>query len=78
MFANLFEIILNGLRSFSSDVNNYVRCRSICCNNVNIYNPNSCCVQREIFNKWVRATTPSAESPIRRDKTEKFYTPKNS
>ena len=57
-------------------ISQYFKCRSMCCTNINIYNPNSCCIQGEIFNKWVRATTPGVESPVKRN-TEKFYTPEN-
>jgi hypothetical protein len=86
MFYNLFTSILNGIKGFTNDVANYLKCRSMCCNNINIYNPKSCCVQGEIKNRWVRATTPSVESakpitpevwsPVRRDTSTKFFTPK--
>ena len=75
MFYNLFANVLNGIRTFTNDAVNYLKCRSMCCNNINIYNPKSCCVQGEIWNKWVRASTPSVESPL--NNSQKFYTPKN-
>ena len=77
MFYNLITSILNGIKGFTNDVANYLKCRSMCCNNINIYNPKSCCVQGNIMNRWTRATTPGAESPVRRDTSMKFFTPKN-
>ena len=89
MFYNIFGSILNGIRTFASDAVNYLKCRSMCCNNINVYNPNLCCVQGSMSNRrnsrncesntssmWSRASTPAAESPIRRDKTT-YFTPKN-
>ena len=77
MFYNLITSILDGIRAFTNEAANYLRCRSMCCNNIRIYNPKSCCVQGEIYNRWARATTPGAESPVRRDTSTKFFTPKN-
>ena len=76
MFYNIFSTILNGIRTFANDAANYLKCRSMCCNNINIYKPNTCCVQGKISNRWIRATTPGVESPLRRDKTT-YFTPKN-
>ena len=79
MLYNILTSIYNGIRTFASDASNYLKCRSMCCNNINIYNPKTCCVQGDtnIFNRWARATTPGAESPVRRNKTT-YFTPKNS
>jgi len=73
MLYNLFTSILDGIRAFTNEAANYLRCRSMCCNNINIYNPKSCCVQGNIMNRWARATTPGAESPVRRDTSMKFF-----
>ena len=75
MFYNIFDSILNGIRTFANDAANYLKCRSMCCNNINVYNPKSCCIQGEIFNKFTRTRTPSVEAPIARDKTA-YFTPK--
>ena len=77
MFYNLFTSILDGIRAFTNEAANYLRCRSMCCNNIRIYNPKSCCVQGEIYNRWAQATTPGAEPPVRRDTTTRFFSPKN-
>ena len=78
MFYNLLLSMVNGIRAFTNDAANYLKCRAMCCNNINVYNPKSCCFQGDILNRWVRTTTPGVESPIRRNTTEKFFTPKNS
>ena len=77
MLYNLFTNILNGLRAFADDAVNYLKCRSMCCNKINIYNPKSC-FQGDIQNRWTRASTPGAGSPVRRDTSSKFFTPRNN
>ena len=79
MLYNILTSIYNGIRTFASDASNYLKCRSMCCNNINIYNPKTCSVQGDtnILNRLARVMTPLAESPVRKD-TAKFYTPKNS
>ena len=72
MLYNLFANILNGIRAFSNDVANYLKCRSMCCNRINIYNPKSFCFQGDIQNRWSQSSTP-----IKKDST-KFFTPRNN
>ena len=74
MLYNLFTNILNGIRAFADDAANYLKCRSMCCNKINIYDPKLCCSQGDIQNKWIRATTASIESPVRRDTSSILYT----
>ena len=76
MFYNLFTSLTNCIRERFLDFASNLKCHSSCCNRVNVYNPKTCCVQTgEIWNKWVRATTPGAESPKRGD-TMFFYAKK--
>ena len=77
MFYNLLLSMLNGIRAFTNDAANYLKCRSMCCNNITVYNPTSCCFQGDIMNRWTRNTTPSAEPPIKKDSV-RFYTPRNN
>ena len=61
-----------------------MRCRSNCCNNVNIYTPDKCNIG---VNKWIRAITPDcgkgtiriddANCAILQSNSNEFYTPKN-
>ena len=74
MFYNLFTNLTRCIRERWLDFASTLKCNSSRCNRVNVYNPNTCCVQTgEIWNRWVRATTPGAESP-----KPMFFTPKNN
>ena len=76
MFLNILNKALTALTDVFGSVSQFFKCRSSCCNNINIYKPNSCCVQGDIINKWAKTSTSDVESPIRRNATEKFFTPK--
>ena len=77
MFYNLLLSMVNGVRAFTNEAANYLKCRLMCCNNITVYNPKSCCFQGDIMNRWGRTITPGVESPTRKD-TAKFYTPRNN
>ena len=77
MFYNLFTNIASAISDMVGSMSQYLKCRSLCCNNINIYNPSSCCIQGEIFNKWTRCTTPGAESPQSKRGDTAYFTPKN-
>ena len=72
--------IRDALTKLGENMANYVKCRSDCCNSVNIYTPNPCFGKAEMFNKWIRATTPTVDSPVMKKKdssNDAFYTPRN-
>ena len=51
----------------------YMKCRSNCCNNINIYTPKNCAIMGGgVSNRFIRAVTPDC---VKKD--ESFYTPKN-
>ena len=78
MFCNYFNRFTNCIRQRWLDFVSSLKCNSSCCNQVNIYNPKTCCVQTgEIFNRWVRATTPGTESPQFKGGETTCFTPKN-
>ena len=54
----------------------YMKCRSNCCNNVNIYNPKNCGIMGGVSNRWIRAVTPNCAKKGESNVSE-FYTPKN-
>ena len=76
MIYDLINYIKQSIDSLGSTIVNYVKCRSMCCTNINIYSPCdkyndlcfnlSCCLNKEMSNSWIRATTPRVESPCRR------------
>ena len=77
MVYNLFTRLLTYVSDMMGGISQYLKCSSMCCTNINIDNPNSRCTQGEIFNRWVRATTPSVESPTLKKSQTVFFTPKN-
>ena len=62
----------NCLDFLGTKLADYMRCRSNCCNNVNIYTPDKCNIGA---NKWIRAITPNCA--ILQSNSNEFYTPKN-
>ena len=58
--------------ALGSKLADYMKCRSNCCYNTNIYTPKNCTIMGSTNNRWLRAVTPEC---IKREET--FYTPKN-
>ena len=63
MFQNLFTNVVSSLRDMVGGISQFFKCRSVCCNNIQIYKTNYCSVGAEIKNRWTREVTPSVESP---------------
>ena len=58
-----FVPLLLGLKqcfdNLGAKLTDYLKCRSNCCYQVNVYNPSSCAVMgNNISNRWIRAVTP--------------------
>ena len=62
--------------AIGSKLTDYIKCRSNCCNNINIYTPKSCAIMNGASNRWMRTVTSNCvkkgESNV-----SGFYTPKN-
>ena len=53
----------------------YMKCRSNCCNNINIYTPKNCAIMGGgVINRFIRTVTPDC---VKRNNSSEFYTPKN-
>ena len=61
--------------NLGSKLTDYIKCRSNCCNNINVYTPKNCAIMGSISNRWMRATTPDIKKGSNSD--DAFYTPKN-
>jgi len=75
MFSNVLPVlgrIKQCLDLLGDNISNYFRCRSICCNNINIYTPKKCAIMGSVSNRWMRAITPDCVK-----QNEAFYTPKS-
>ena len=82
----MFECVKQAFATFGgmlSQVTPALKCNSNCCTNIKVYDPKGCCFNGEISNRWIRATTPSVESPKSKKrffssttKDEAFFTPK--
>ena len=74
-----FVPLLMGLKqcfdNLGSKLTDYLKCRSSCCYQVNVYNPKNCAVMGGVSNRWMRATTPDIKKGS--NSTDAFYTPKN-
>ena len=62
--------------AIGSKLTDYIKCRSNCCNNINIYTPKSCAIMNGASNRWIRAVTPNCAKKGESNVSE-FYTPKN-
>jgi hypothetical protein len=62
--------------NLGTKLTDYLKCRSNCCYQVNVYNPKNCAVMGGISNRWIRSITPECvkgkESSI-----DSFKTPKS-
>ena len=58
-----------------SKLTDYIKRRSNCCNNINVYNPKNCGILGDASNRFIRAITPDC-SKLKSNSNE-FYTPKN-
>ena len=77
MFYKLFTNMVSSISDMMGSVSQYLKCKSMCCNNINIYKPNYCSVGAEIKNRWTREVTPSVVSPTLKKSQTVFFTPKN-
>ena len=73
---NWFIGIRQCFDAIGSKLTDYFKCRSNCCNNINIYTPKSCAIMNGASNRWMRTVTPicvkKGESNV-----SGFFTPKN-
>ena len=81
--------ILIGIKTcldvFGANLSQMFKCRSSCCNNINVYNPRSCIFNNQLSNMWVRkqpkrsfSATDLDESTLERRVIDTIYeTPKN-
>ena len=58
-----------------SKLTDYIKCRSNCCNNINVYNPKNCGILGDASNRFIRAITPKRSKL--KSNSDEFYTPKN-
>ena len=54
----------------------YIKCRSNCCYQVNVYDPKNCAVMNGASNRFIRAITPDCVRKSNASKDEFVYTPK--
>ena len=75
-----FLPLLTGLKQcfdiLGNKLTDYIKCRSNCCYQVNVYDPKNCAIMGGISNRWARAITPDCVKR-RSDSADTFYTPKN-
>ena len=74
-----FLPLLTGIKqcfdNLGGKLTDYLKCRSSCCYQVNVYNPKNCAVMGGVSNRWMRATTPDIKKGS--NSADAFYTPKN-
>ena len=81
--------ILIGIKTcldvLGTNLSQMFKCRSSCCNNINVYNPRSCIFNNQLSNMWVRKQAKPSfsaidldESTLERRVIDTIYeTPKN-
>ena len=81
--------ILIGIKTcldvLGTNLSQMFKCRSSCCNNINVYNPRSCIFNNQLSNMWVRKQAKRSfssidldESTLERRVIDTIYeTPKN-
>ena len=71
-----FMPLLTGVKQFfdmlGSKLTDYIKCRSNCCYQVNVYEPKRTVIFGQISNIWKRAVTPNTKE----DSTNSFETPR--
>ena len=69
-----FIPLLTSVKQFfdmlGNTISNYLKCRSNCCYQVNVYEPKRAVIIGQISNIWKRGVTPNT-------KDEAFFTPKS-
>ena len=68
--------LTEGVKTHFAHSAKYFKCRSNCCNNINIYTPKSCAIMNGASNRWMRTVTPNCVKKGESNVSE-FYTPKN-
>ena len=56
--------IKNCLDVLGTKLSPIFRCKSSCCNNINVYNPRSCIFNNQLSNMWVRKQAKRSFSAI--------------
>ena len=62
--------------ALGSKLADYMKCRSNCCYNINIYTPKSCAIMNGASNRWIRTVTSSCVKKGESNASG-FFTPKN-
>ena len=81
-FIPLLTTVKQFFDMLGDTISNYLKCRSNCCYQVNVYEPKRTVIIAQISNIWKRAVTPNAHedfpngtSPLA-DSTNSFKTPR--
>ena len=85
MFLPFLIGIKNCLDVLGANLSQVFRCKSSCCNNINVYNPRSCIFNNQLSNMWVKKQAKRSfsaidldESTLERRVIDTIYeTPKN-
>jgi hypothetical protein len=81
-----FLPLLTGVKQFfdmlGNSIANYLKCRSNCCYQVNVYEPKRTVIIGQISNIWKRAVTPNTKEDFpmgtsHEDSTNAFKTPRS-